>query len=82
MPLFFVPLGRLKHEDWFMNAVMTKLQEELLLKYVEHNFHWLNDLLDLRFTGSWKTVAIKPFYKLFTSIARHKIKQVGVNAKL
>lgn len=82
VPLFFVPMGRLKDEDWFMETGMTKLHEELLIKCVEHDFRWVNGLLDLSFAGSWKAVAIKPFYKLFVEIAKYKINRAGINAKL
>ena len=80
VPLFFVPMGRLKDENWFKETNMTKIHEELFIKCLEHDFHWLDDLIDLSFAESWKALAIKPFYKLFTSIAKFKIRRSGINA--
>jgi radical SAM superfamily enzyme YgiQ (UPF0313 family) len=82
VPLFFVPMGRLKDEDWFKNTKMTKAHEELMIKCVEHDFHWVNDLINISFSGEWKGYAIRPFFKLFTAIAKYKIKQAGINAKI
>ena len=82
VPLFFVPMGRLKDEDWFKESMMTKIHEELLIKCIEHDFRWLNSLIDMSFAESWKALAIKPFYKLFTSAAKFKIRRAGINAKL
>lgn len=82
VPLFFVPMGRLKDEDWFKENEMTKIHEELLIKCIEHDFRWLNSLIDMSFAESWKALAIKPFYKLFASTAKFKIKRAGINAKL
>jgi radical SAM superfamily enzyme YgiQ (UPF0313 family) len=82
VPLFFVPMGRLKDENWFKETNMTKIHEELLIKCLEHDFRWLNDLIDLSLAESWKALAIKPFYKLFTSIAKFKIRRSGINAAL
>jgi radical SAM superfamily enzyme YgiQ (UPF0313 family) len=82
VPLFFVPMGRLKDEDWFKESMMTKIHEELLIKCIEHDFRWLNSLIDMSFAESWKALAIKPLYKLFTSTAKFKIRRKGINAKL
>jgi hypothetical protein len=82
VPLFFVPMGRLRDEDWFKKTKMTKAHEELMVKCVEHDFHWLNDLINISFAAEWKGYAIRPFFKLFAAIAKYKIKQAGINAKI
>jgi radical SAM superfamily enzyme YgiQ (UPF0313 family) len=78
VPLFFVPLGRLKDEDWFKETQLTKLHEELLIKCFEHGYHWVDDVIDLSFLrlqGSF----LKLFYKSFTSILRFKARQFGIH---
>jgi radical SAM superfamily enzyme YgiQ (UPF0313 family) len=82
VPLFFVPMGRLKNEDWFKDTNMTETHKELLIKCVEHDFRWVDNLISMSFSEGWKGMAIRPFYKLFTAIARLKIKQAGVDAKI
>lgn len=82
VPLFFVPMGRLKNEDWFKETRMTAAHKELLIKCVEHDFRWVDDLIGMSFSENWKGYAVRPFYKLFASIAKFKIRQAGINAKL
>lgn len=82
VPLFFVPMGRLKDEDWFKDTKMTKAHEELMVKCVEHDFRWVDDLIRMSFSGGWKGHVIRPFFKLFAGLAKYKIKQAGVQAKI
>ena len=79
VPLFFVPLGRLKHEDWFRKAEMTELHKQLLFQCAEHDFAWVDNLIDLSFAGKWYVQFLKEFYKVFTGIAKRKTRQVEVN---
>ncbi len=81
VPLFFVPMGRLKDEDWFRETKMTKMHEQLLTKCVQHDFHWIDDLIGISFSEGWKGYAVRPFYKLFMLIAKYKAKQAGINIK-
>ena len=40
VPLFFVPLGRLKSKDWFRIAEMSEMHRQLLFQSIEHYFYW------------------------------------------
>ncbi|MBC7131409.1 B12-binding domain-containing radical SAM protein, partial [Candidatus Bathyarchaeota archaeon] len=53
VPLFFVPMGRLKDEDWFKETEMNPLHTELLIKCLKHDLHWIDSLIDLAFEGKW-----------------------------
>ncbi|HJW66033.1 MAG TPA: radical SAM protein [Candidatus Bathyarchaeia archaeon] len=79
VPLFFVPLGRLKREDWFRTTEMTELHKQLLFQCVEHDFFWLDNLLDLTFAGKWYFRFLKEFYKVFAGIAKRKARKVEIN---
>jgi radical SAM superfamily enzyme YgiQ (UPF0313 family) len=79
VPLFFVPMGRLKNEDWFKETSMTELHKELLIKCAEHDFYWVEKLIDLSFAGKWYAGIIRQFYKLFAMIAKQKAKKAGVS---
>jgi radical SAM superfamily enzyme YgiQ (UPF0313 family) len=81
VPLFFVPMGRLKREDWFKETHLTKLHEELLLKCVEHDMYWLPNLMDISFSSNWRERVVRPFFRLFASIAKYRMMQAGINAK-
>jgi radical SAM superfamily enzyme YgiQ (UPF0313 family) len=78
VPLFFVPMGRLKDEAWFKDTEMTRLHRELLIRCLEHDLRWLDPLIDLSFAGSWQGKVLKRFYKLFASVVKLKIRQRGI----
>jgi radical SAM superfamily enzyme YgiQ (UPF0313 family) len=76
VPLFFVPLGHLKSEDWFTKTKLNKRHRELLIQCAEHDFYWVDDLLDWSFQGKWYQRVMKEFYKGFSAIAKHKVRQI------
>jgi radical SAM superfamily enzyme YgiQ (UPF0313 family) len=75
VPLFFVPLGRLKNEDWFKDTALTELHKQLLIQCAEHDFRWVDNLLDMVFAGRWYSPALKGAYKLFAWVAKRKTMQ-------
>jgi radical SAM superfamily enzyme YgiQ (UPF0313 family) len=79
VPLFFVPLGRLKDKDWFKRAKMTKLHKQLLFQCMEHDFYWLDNLIEMAFVGKWYVRFLKEFYKVFAGVAKRKARQVELN---
>ncbi len=76
VPLFFVPLGRLKSEGWFRRTEMTDLHKQLLFQCVEHDFHWVDNLLELSFMDKWYGRFLREFYKGFAGIAKRKVRQI------
>ncbi len=76
VPLFFVPLGRLSSEDWFKDAELNEVHKQLLFQCVEHDFRWVDDLLDLSFAGKWYLRFLKEFYKGFAGLAKRKVRSV------
>jgi len=79
--LFFVPMGKLKDEEWFKETEMTPLHKELLIKCLRHGFRWVNEIIELSFTGKWYANIMQLFYKFFTKIARYKIEKEGIRLK-
>ena len=75
VPLFFVPLGRLKSEDWFKQTELTELHKQLLIQCAEHDFRWVGNLMDMTFAGKWYSPALKGGYKFFAWVAKRKTKQ-------
>jgi len=75
VPLFFVPLGRLKSEDWFKKTKMNALHKQLLIKCGEHDFRWAGNLVDMAFTGKWYSQALKQAFQVFRRVAERKTKQ-------
>ena len=80
VPLFFVPLGKLKSQEWFKETSLTELHRELLIQCVEHDFRWVDSLLDMAFKGKWYSPALKGGYKVFAYLAKRKTRQREVFA--
>ena len=78
VPLFFVPLGKLKREDWFRKAELTELHKQLLFQCAEHDFYWLDNLMELAFAGKWYMRFLKEFYRVFVGIAKRKARQIEI----
>ncbi len=76
VPLFFVPLGKLKSEDWFTDTKLSELHKQLLIQCAEHDFYWVDNLLDWSFSGKWYQRIMKEFYKGFAAIAKSKVRQI------
>jgi radical SAM superfamily enzyme YgiQ (UPF0313 family) len=76
VPLFFVPLGRLKSEDWFKNEAITDLHKQLLFQCLKHDFHWVDYLLTKSFRRRWYGPFLRAFYKGFVQTARRKVQQI------
>jgi radical SAM superfamily enzyme YgiQ (UPF0313 family) len=76
VPLFFVPLGKLRSKDWFSESQLNELHRQLLILCAEHDFYWVNDLLNWSFNGKWYSPIMKEFYKGFSAIAKHKVRQI------
>ncbi len=76
VPLFFVPLGKLKSKDWFTKTQLNELHKQLLVLCAEHDFFWVDNLLDWSFSGKWYSSIMKEFYKGFSAIAKHKVRQI------
>jgi radical SAM superfamily enzyme YgiQ (UPF0313 family) len=75
VPLFFVPLGKLKSQDWFKDTALTELHRQLLVQCAEHDFKWMGNLMDMAFAGKWYSPALKGGYKVFAYIAKRKARQ-------
>ena len=78
VPLFFVPLGKLKSEDWFRKAELTELHKQLLFQCAEHDFYWLDNLMELAFAGKWYMRFLKEFYRVFVGIAKRKARKIEI----
>ena len=76
VPLFFVPLGRLRGADWFTDTKLNELHKELLIQCAEHDFYWVDNLIDWTFKGKWYTRLMREFYKGFAALAKYKVRRI------
>ncbi len=76
VPLFFVPLGRLKSEDWFTRSSLSELHKQLLFRCAEHDFFWVDNLLDWTFKGKWYSSLLGELYRGFAALAKYRVRQI------
>jgi len=78
VPLFFVPMGGLKDEDWFEETEMSELHKELLVKCLRHDLYWIGELIRLGFVGKWRGTILRSLYEVFVKIVEFKVKRAGI----
>jgi len=78
VPLFFVPLGRLKNRDWFKDTEMNELHKQLMFQCAEHAFRWVDNLIDMAFMDKWYRRPVKEFYKVFAGMTKRQIRQAEI----
>lgn len=76
VPLFFVPLGHLTSRDWFTKTNLNDRHKQLLIQCAEHDFRWVDNLIDWSFQGKWYSPIMKEFYKGFSGIAKRKVREI------
>ncbi len=76
VPLFFVPLGKLKKEDWFRSEEMNELHKELLIKCMRHDLKWAKEIANLYFQEKYSF--LKPLYILFMKLIEWQGKKKGI----
>jgi radical SAM superfamily enzyme YgiQ (UPF0313 family) len=76
VPLFFVPLGRLKDDDWFKMEQVNDLQMELLVKCLKHDVYWTKVMMKSYFKGKWYSKILSSLFWLFIKVVERKAKSV------
>ena len=76
VPLFFVPLGRLKDKDWFTMEQMTDLQKELFIACLKHDIYWSKAILRKYFKGHWYERFLSYLYIILARIIERKARAI------
>ena len=76
VPLFFIPLGQLRNEDWFTSEQMTDLHKELLAKCLRHDMRWVKTLMRSYFRSKVYKLFLSFLYRLFLWLIERKAKTV------
>ncbi|HHF56097.1 MAG TPA: B12-binding domain-containing radical SAM protein, partial [Thermoplasmatales archaeon] len=64
VPLFFVPMGKLKDKDWFKEHEMNELHRELLIKCLQHDIKWVKIIANEYFQEKKSYALLKSCYAL------------------
>ncbi|WEU40222.1 MAG: B12-binding domain-containing radical SAM protein [Candidatus Odinarchaeum yellowstonii] len=78
VPLYFVPLGSLKDENWFLNFKPDSVYQELFIKCLRHDLKWIGSIIDIAFKNSWHGKLAKTLYKLFVKLLEFNVLKTGV----
>lgn len=79
VPLFFVPMGRLKNKDWFKEEQLSVVQKELLIKCMEHDKRWVDELIRISFKGKLYSPFIRMGYWFFAKLITYKARNIKVS---
>ncbi len=72
VPLFFVPMGKLKDKDWFSAEDITEPQIELLKKCLSQGIYWSKDLVKGYSESPLVNFALSSFVSLLRFIGKRK----------
>ncbi|MEM2907556.1 MAG: radical SAM protein, partial [Candidatus Odinarchaeota archaeon] len=78
VPLYFVPMGKLKDENWFMSFEPGGVYRELLIKCLKHDLRWIDSIINLAFKDKLSARIIRLFYKLFVKLLDYNVLKTGV----
>jgi radical SAM superfamily enzyme YgiQ (UPF0313 family) len=76
VPLFFVPVGRLKDKDWFKTEELSALHKDLLRACLRHDLYWSRKILDSYFEGQWRAPIFSVLFKFLVWYASFKGRKV------
>ncbi len=81
VPLYFVPMGRLKDKDWFKLEEPSGVYLELLVKCLRHDIRWVYSLIDDTFRDKWYKPFLGLLYKFFVKVIEYKCKKAGISIR-
>jgi radical SAM superfamily enzyme YgiQ (UPF0313 family) len=76
VPLFFVPVGRLKNQDWFKYEELSWSHKELLRVCLRHDLYWAKKILDSYFEGQWRAPIFSVLFKFLVWYVNFKGRKV------
>ena len=79
VPLFFVPMGKLKEKDWFKKEEMSELHKELLIQCMRHDLFWARKIMDGYFQEKSYFQFLKPFYVLFAKLLEWQTRKISLS---
>ena len=78
VPLFFVPMGKLKEKDWFRKEELRESQIELLKKCLRHDLYWAKRISNRYFEKKLRYIPLKYAVFMFVKIVEREGKRKKV----
>jgi radical SAM superfamily enzyme YgiQ (UPF0313 family) len=76
VPLFFVPMGRLKDENWFNYEELSPSHKQLLRVCLRHDLYWIQKILDVYFKGQWRAPVFSVLFKLLARYVTYRSRKI------
>jgi len=78
VPMFFVPMGRLKSKTWFEENRLTEVQKEILMKALSHGIRQSRAILNTYFTDTEHNFVLNGAFSLFVDFLYSVAKLKGL----
>lgn len=65
VPMFFVPMGVLRREDWFRSVNLTRDHAELMLVTLRHSVYWAKDIISTFYLRGAKLTPVRLLLSYF-----------------
>lgn len=76
VPLFFVPMGKLRNQNWFEYEELSPMHKQLLSVCVRHDLYWVKKILDIYFEGQWRAPVFSVLFKFLVWYVNYKARKV------
>jgi len=77
VPMFFVPMGALKKNKWFLRDHIKREHIEVMYKCFEHTVYWAEDIINKFYLKDPYLLPVKMGLKLFLKYAKRRVRKVA-----
>ncbi|OYT40231.1 MAG: radical SAM protein [Desulfurococcales archaeon ex4484_58] len=75
VPMFFVPMGALKKNKWFLRDRLKREHVDVMLKCFYHTIHWANDIMSRFYLKEPYLFPVKLLLRFFIWYARREVEK-------
>ncbi len=76
IPMFFVPMGALKRNTWFMRDHIIPEHIEVMMKTLRHTLYWAEDIINKFYLKEPYLLPVRLGLKLFLKYVKWKVKKL------
>lgn len=76
IPMFFVPMGVLKHRDWFRKKQIKPEHVDILIKTLNHSMYWAEEMIGKFYLKGITKLPVRLLLKLFIMYIKHKVEKL------
>lgn len=76
VPMFFVPMGALKQNTWFLKKHIRPEHVEVMMKALEHTLYWAEDIMNKFYLREAYLLPVRLGIKIFIRYVKWKMKKL------